>query len=70
MTKAHEAIFGIEIDYDLSRTGREQAPPDLSAGAFRETMRTGVSAWASGAAIERHAGSPSRRLDGRRSAAP
>jgi Ti-type conjugative transfer relaxase TraA len=42
MTKAHEAIPGIEIGFGLSRTGREQAPPDLSAGAFRETMRTGV----------------------------
>ena len=42
MTKAHEAIPGIEIEYDLSRTGREQAPPDLGAGAYRETMRTGV----------------------------
>jgi Relaxase/Mobilisation nuclease domain len=42
MVHAHEAIPGIEIDYGLSRTGRDQAPPDLNAGAVRETMRTGV----------------------------
>jgi Ti-type conjugative transfer relaxase TraA len=42
MTHAHEAIPGIEIDYGLSRTGQDQAPPDLNAGAVRETMRTGV----------------------------
>ncbi len=42
MVQAHEAIPAIEIEYDLSRTGREQAPPDLGAGAVREAMRTGV----------------------------
>jgi Relaxase/Mobilisation nuclease domain len=42
MVHAHEAIPGIEIDYGLTRTGRDQAPPDLNAGAVRETMRTGV----------------------------
>jgi Ti-type conjugative transfer relaxase TraA len=42
MVHAHEAIPGIEIDYGLSRTGRDQAPPDLNAGAVREAMRTGV----------------------------
>src|SRR6202166_518256 len=42
MVHAHEAIPGIEIEYGLSRTGRDQAPPDLNAGAVRETMRTGV----------------------------
>jgi hypothetical protein len=39
---AHEAIPALEIEYGLSRTGREQAPPDLSAGTVREVMRSGV----------------------------
>jgi len=30
------------IEYGLTRTGREQAPPDLSAGTVREAMRLGV----------------------------
>ncbi|HEV3459966.1 MAG TPA: AAA family ATPase [Thermoanaerobaculia bacterium] len=42
MVRAHEAIPAIEIEYGLSRTGRDQAPPDLSAGAVREAMRSGV----------------------------
>ena len=42
MVHAHEAIPALEIEYDLSRTGREQAPPDLGAGTVREAMRTGV----------------------------
>jgi len=42
MVHAHEAIPAIEIEYGLSRTGRDQAPPDLHAGAVREAMRTGV----------------------------
>jgi Ti-type conjugative transfer relaxase TraA len=42
MVKAHEAIRPIEIEYGLTRLGRDQAPPDLSAGAYREALRTGV----------------------------
>ncbi|HVT61804.1 MAG TPA: AAA family ATPase, partial [Thermoanaerobaculia bacterium] len=42
MKKAREPIPGLELEYGLRRTGREQAPPDLSAGAVREAMRTGV----------------------------
>ena len=42
MVHAHEVIPGIEIEYGLTRTGREQAPPDLSAGTVREAMRSGV----------------------------
>jgi Relaxase/Mobilisation nuclease domain len=40
--KVREVIPGIEIEFGLTRTGREQAPPDLSAGAYREALRTGV----------------------------
>jgi len=42
MVKAHQPIPAIEIEFELRRTGREQAPPDLSAGTIREAMRTGV----------------------------
>jgi Ti-type conjugative transfer relaxase TraA len=42
MVKAHRPIPALEIEFGLRRTGREQAPPDLSAGAIREAMRTGV----------------------------
>jgi hypothetical protein len=40
--KAHRPIPAIEIEFGLRRTGREQAPTDLSVGAIREAMRTGV----------------------------
>jgi Ti-type conjugative transfer relaxase TraA len=42
MVKARQPIPALEIELGLRRTGREQAPPDLSAGAVREAMRTGV----------------------------
>src|SRR5262249_46344707 len=42
MVRAHEAIPAIEIEYGLSRTRGDPAPPDLSAGAVREAMRSGV----------------------------
>jgi hypothetical protein len=42
MVAAREAVRELEVEYDLRRTGREQRPPDLSAGAVREAMRTGV----------------------------
>ena len=42
MKKAHRVIPGLEIEFELRRTGRDQAPPDLSGGTVREAMRTGV----------------------------
>jgi hypothetical protein len=42
MVAAREEVRSVERDYGLGLTGREQAPPDLSAGSVREAMRTGV----------------------------
>jgi MobA/VirD2-like, nuclease domain/TraI-like middle domain len=42
MVAAREVVRAVEIEYGLRLTGRDQAPPDLSAGSVREARRTGV----------------------------
>ena len=42
MIAAREVVRAVEIEYGLRLTGRDQAPPELSAGSVREARRTGV----------------------------
>jgi Ti-type conjugative transfer relaxase TraA len=43
MVKAREAVRPIEIDYGLIRTGARDLPvPELTSGAYRQALRTGL----------------------------